>query len=201
MRAGGGGVVAALAIAMLTIAAPAAAFDPQTTFAKGTRVISPEGGYGSQLNQEGFSNESDLQFWNVGVRVSLLPFGTTGSGPLFGALEAGLEPFYQRYFEPKTAFFGGLGAVFRYHFLSLGRVVPYAELAGFAGGTDLRVPESQSAFTFLAFGGVGGSYFVTDTTAVYAGYRYQHVSNGNTSRPNRGFEANLGVVGVSFYLR
>ena len=32
-----------------------------------------------------------------------------------------------------------------------------------------------------------------------AGYRLQHFSNGNTSRPNRGYNANTGVVGVSFF--
>jgi hypothetical protein len=37
--------------------------------------------------------------------------------------------------------------------------------------------------------------------AVYAGYRFQHFSNGNTSKPNRGYEAQSGVVGVSFFFR
>jgi opacity protein-like surface antigen len=77
--------------------------------------------------------------------------------------------------------------------------VPYAEVAGFAGGTDLKVAEIRSNFTFLVFGGAGASVFVTDHTAVYGGYRYQHVSNGNTDRPNRGLESHTGVVGVSFY--
>ena len=40
---------------------------------------------------------------------------------------------------------------------------------------------------------------MADRTAVYAGYRYQHVSNGNTNKPNRGFESNVGVVGMSFF--
>jgi opacity protein-like surface antigen len=77
--------------------------------------------------------------------------------------------------------------------------VPYVELAGSAGGTDLDIPEIRSAFAFLLFGGVGASVFVSDKTALYAGYRYQHVSNGNTSQPNRGFEANVVVGGLSFY--
>jgi opacity protein-like surface antigen len=87
----------------------------------------------------------------------------------------------------------------RYHFLTLGRFVPYVEIAGSAGGTDLEVPEIKSAFAFLLFGGVGASVFVSDKTALYLGYRFQHVSNGNTSKPNRGFESNVVVGGVSFY--
>jgi len=46
---------------------------------------------------------------------------------------------------------------------------------------------------------VGASYFLTDRIAPYVGYRIQHVSNGNTSSPNRGFESHTGVAGVSFY--
>lgn len=30
-----------------------------------------------------------------------------------------------------------------------------------------------------------------------AGYRWQHVSNGNTSQPNRGFESSVAVAGLS----
>jgi Lipid A 3-O-deacylase (PagL) len=130
-----------------------------------------------------------------------LPFGAVGRGPFYGALEIGLGPLAQRYTHPLRAYFAGLTAVGRYHVLSLGRFVPYVEVAGAAGGTNLRVREIDSAFTFLVFGGVGASYFLTDRTALYVGYRIQHVSNGNTSSPNRGFESHTGVAGVSFSFR
>jgi hypothetical protein len=78
-------------------------------------------------------------------------------------------------------------------------VVPYLEVGGAAGGTDLQVREINSAFAFLLFGGLGASIFISNKTALYAGYRYQHVSNGNTNRPNRGFESNVGVAGISFF--
>jgi opacity protein-like surface antigen len=77
--------------------------------------------------------------------------------------------------------------------------VPYVEVAGSAGGTDLELPEIRSTFAFLLWGGVGASVFVTENTAVYAGYRWQHVSNGNTSKPNRGFESNVAVAGLSLF--
>jgi opacity protein-like surface antigen len=188
-------------VAVVAIASPARAFDPAQTFAKGTFVLSGEEGYGAQFNLEGHRSQSDLEFFNLGVRASVLPFGTSGSGPLYGALEVGLEPFYQHYTDPKPAFWAGLAAVFRYHVLGLGRIVPYAELAGAAGGTDLRVPEIDSSFSFLVWGGVGASVFLTDATAVYAGYRLEHNSNGNTSKPNRGWQSHTAVVGVSYYFR
>lgn len=195
--------LAAGLLALLALAAPARAFDNEPIFAKGAYALSFEGGYGEQFNLEGFSFLSHLKFFNLGFRSSLLPFETFGAreAPLHGALEIGLEPFYQQYTDPKSAFWAGLAAVGRYHFLVLGRFVPYAELAGAAGGTDLRVREIDSSFSFILWGGVGASVFLTDTTALYAGYRYEHNSNGNTSRPNRGFESHVGVVGVSYYFR
>ena len=189
-----------LAALAVLIAAPAAlAFDPQQTFRQGSFVVSPEAGYGRQFNLEDKRVFSDVEFVNVGVRFGWLPFSAVGPGPLHGALEVGLEPLYQRYLGPRDAFFAGLGLTGRYHFLSLGRFVPYAEAAAFAGGTDLKIREIRSDFTFLLWVGAGASFFVTDRTALYGGYRYEHLSNGNTERPNRGFEAHTGVAGVSFF--
>ena len=187
-------------LAVVVLAPPAWAFDPELTFRKGTFVVSGEGSYGRQLELEQKRDFTGLEFWDAGVRLSLLPFDTLAKGTaVYGAFEFGLEPLFQRYVEPAHRFWAGLSAVIRYHFLGLGRFVPYVEVAGSTGGTDLAVPEIRSTFACLLFGGAGASVFVTDHTAVYGGYRFQHVSNGHTSRPNRGFESNVAVVGVSFF--
>ena len=186
-------------VAVLLTASAAVAFDPQQTFKQGSFVLSPEVGYGKQFNLENMRVYSGVEFVNAGVRFGWLPFSPAGPGPLYGAFEVGLEPLYQRYLEPRDAFFAGLGVTGRYHFLSLGRFVPYMEVAAFAGGTDLKVFEIRSDFTFLLWVGAGASFFVTDRTALYAGYRYEHLSNGNISDPNRGLEAHTGVAGVSFF--
>lgn len=184
----------------LVPALPAAAFDANATFAKGTYVVSGEGSYGDQFNFEGF-NDSDLKTWNVGLRGSILPFGAVGPGFLHGAFEAGLEGLYQRYLDPHPAFWAGALAVVRYHFLSLGRFVPYVEGGGGLGGTDLNMREIDSDVSFMLWAGVGASVFITDTTAVYAGYRYQHNSNAGLDSPNRGVDTHNVVFGVSYYLR
>ena len=193
------GVLSVLASTVL--APPATAFDADATFAKGTYVVSGEGSYGEQVHLEDFRDSSHIRFWNAGVRASLVPFGATGPGILHGAFEAGLEPVYQRYLDPRSAFWAGLLLVLRYHFVSLGRFVPYVEAAAGPGGTDLKVREITSDFSFVVWGGVGASVFVTDTVAVYAGFRYEHNSNANTAQPNRGWESHVGVFGVSYYLR
>ena len=188
------------ALGLLLAVAPAArAYDPEQAFMQGSIVISPEVAYGHQFNLEHKSGYTGLDFADIGVRFGYLPFKPFGPGPLHGSLEIGLEPLYQQYISPKQNYFAGLGMTYRYHFLSLGRLVPYAELAAFAGATNLKITEIRSRFTFLLWGGLGASYFVTDRTAIYAGYRYEHISNGNTARPNRGIESNAGVLGVSFF--
>ena len=193
--------IAALAALVLAAAAPAAAFDANTTFKKGNTVLSLEGGAGTQTNLEGHRVQSDLDLWYVGARYSLLPIDPAGPGLLRGSLEVGLEPLYQRYFGGRHAYWGGLVAQGRWHFLSLGRLVPYVELGAGVGGTDLRAIEIDSSFSFLLNAGAGASFFLTDQAAVYAGYRMVHMSNGGTSRPNRGFEANTGVIGFSYFFK
>jgi len=192
--------VAGVIVLVLVLAAPAWAFDADQTFKRGTFVLSGEGSYGWQFDLEDKRSVTYLEFYDVGVRFSLLPFDPFGRGHFWhGALEVGFEPLYQKYTEPKPAFWAGLTSVLRYHFLALGRVVPYFELGAAAGGTDLRIPEIDSTLAFLLFGGVGASVFISDKMALYLGYRYQHVSNANTSSPNRGFESHVVVAGVSFY--
>ena len=185
---------------VLSVASPVLAFDPEQTFRKGAFVLSLDGGAGTQNNLERHERQTHLDLWWIQGRASLLPFGTTGrDGFLYGAFEVGLEPIYQRYFHNADGYFAGLGLAARYHFLSLGVFAPYIELGAAAGGTNLRVIEIDSSFAFRLYGGVGASLFVADNAAVYAGYRIVHLSNGNTSRPNRGFEADTGVLGVSFF--
>ena len=190
-----------LLLLAIVLAHAASAFDANQTFARGTYVLSAEGSYGEQFNLEGFSFQSDIKFWNAGIRGSILPFGPAGPGLLRGAFEVGLEPLYQKYLDPRPAFWAGLIAVFRYHFLSLGGFVPYVEAGGGPGGTDLRVPEIDSSFSFVLWGGVGASVFLTDAAAMYAGYRYEHNSNGNIHTPNRGWESHVAVFGMSYYFR
>ena len=186
----------------LVVAVPAQAFDPDLTFQKGTWIGSLEGGGGKQNNLENHRTQSDIELFYFGARLSYLPWDTFARGSFFhGTFEPGLEAIYQHYTKPSDTYYAGLALSGRYHFLSLGRFVPYIELLAAAGGTNLKVMEIDSSFAFWLAGGVGASYFVTDNVALYAGYRMVHVSNGNTSKPNRGFEADTGVAGISFYFK
>jgi len=188
-------------LATLAVAPPVRAFDPETTFARGTRIFGLQVGGGAANNIEGHDTVSDISFVNVTPRVSYLFFSPFGSGWLRSALEPGLEGWYQHYLSPESASAEGLKLAARYHFIGLGRLVPYLEGTAGAGGSSLKVPEINSAFTFVLEAGAGVSYFVTDEVAINAGYRFQHISNGHTSSPNRGFNSDTGLLGVSFFFK
>src|SRR5262245_12701519 len=112
-------------VAVELVPAAAVAFDPEQTFHEGAVPLSVEGGGGAESGWERV--DSHMEFWNIGTRLSVIPFGTTGSGrldhALFGALEVGLEPLLQQYTHPSDAQWAGLALVGRYHFLGLGRFV------------------------------------------------------------------------------
>lgn len=192
--------VLAVVASVLLAASPALGFDPEQAFKRGGFVLSVEGGGGSQNDLEQHGRQTGIDLWWIQGRASLLPLGTTGKDHFYyGAFEIGLEPIYQKYFGNVDAYFAGLGFGARYHFLSLGVFAPYVELGAAVGGTNLRAIEIDSSFAFRLYAGLGASLFVADNAAIYAGYRMIHLSNGNTSRPNRGFEADTGVLGVSFF--
>lgn len=189
------------ATAVLCLARPAPAYDPEATFARGTTIFGLQIGGGAANNVEGHRYVSDISFITETPRLSYLFFSPFGSGLLRSAFEPGLEGWFQQYLSPHAATAQGLKVTGRYHFIGLGRFVPYLEGTAGAGGTSLRVPEIDSTFTFVLEAGAGLSYFVTDSLALNAGYRFQHISNGHTSNPNRGFNSDSGVVGVSFHFK
>ena len=175
--------VGVAALAVLSLVRPAAAFDPEAAFARGTTIFGLQVDGGAVNNVEGQRTVSDISFITETPRLSYLFFDPFGSGLLRSAFEPGLEGWFQQYLSPHSATAQGL------------------KVTGGAGGTSLRVPEIDSTFTFVVEAGVGLSYFITDALAINAGYRFQHISNGHTSNPNRGFESDSGVVGVSFHFK
>lgn len=195
--------VAVVAVVVAICGGPsiAAAFDTEAEFAKGTKIFGLQIGGGDQNNIEGHRTISGISFVNFTPRFSYLPFEPFGSGWLRSAFEPGLEAFFQYYLEPETFTAEGLKIALRYHLIGFGPLVPYLEGTAGAGGTNLQVREIDSRFTFILEGGAGLSYFVAPGVAVNLGYRFQHISNGNTSRPNRGFNSDSGVLGVAWHFR
>jgi opacity protein-like surface antigen len=194
-------VAAALALGVMAVGRPGLAYDPEATFARGAMIFGLQVGGGAANNVEGHRTVSDISFLTATPRLSYLFFSPFGSGLLRSAVEPGIEGWFQYYLSPHEATAQGIKVAMRYHLIGLGRLVPYFEATAGAGGTSLRVREIDSTFTFVLEAGAGLSYFVADTVALNLGYRFQHISNGHTSRPNRGFNSDSGVGGVSFYFK
>lgn len=194
---------AAPAALLLACAWPAAALavDAETVLTKGTWSAGLQIGGGSQNNVEGHGRLSGISFVNFEPRVGYIPFEQFGKGWIKGALETGLEGWFQYYLAPEQATAEGLKIALRYHILGFGPLVPYIEGTAGAAGTSLEVLEIRSTFTFVLEAGAGLSYFVAPGVAINAGYRFQHISNGNTSTPNRGFNSDSGVIGLAYYFK
>lgn len=189
------GVIAAL------VPAPAWAFDADQTFAKGTVIFSFQAGGGGQNNVEDHGTLSDVLFTTGGPRLSRLFLDPIGPAWFRWAFETGIEGWLQYYVRPEEAMGQGLKLALRHHFLSFGPLVPYLELTVGGGASDLEVLEIRSTFNFVAEGGAGFSIFVTDGLALTGGYRFQHISNGDVERPNRGFNSHIGTFGFSYFFR
>lgn len=193
-------VLGALLLACIVPTA-AAAVDAESVLTKGTWALGLQVGGGEQNNVENHRTTSGISFVNIEPRLGYFPFEQFGKGWIKGALETGLEGWFQYYLEPHTATAEGLKLALRYHVLGFGPLVPYIEATAGPAGTNLKVKEIRSTFSFVAEAGAGVSYFVTPEMAISAGYRFQHISNGGTSTPNRGFNSDSGVIGLTYYFK
>lgn len=195
------------------------AFDADSVFTPWQSSVSFQGSlahFGIHLGQTGWVNA-----WNVSGRFSLLPFGVTRFNrlPFFdrfsfsdyfdGALEVGVGPEFER-FVPMRQNFAGLSIGITYFLLHFeyGRFVPWIDASIAPGYTDLNIGKVSNEtlltgpFMNLIEAGIGGSYFVSDRIAIYAGLNAQHISNAGLNGTDRNFALNtpLGVVmGVSWY--
>ena len=200
---GEGGLRRALVVASIWTVAwswspPAQAYEPGEEFRKGAIVITPQIGGGTSNNVEENRTHTDLSFINSTIRFSAIPWDPVSEGFWKGALEAGLEPWVQVYVIP-SALSEGVKGVARYHFLRVAPIFPYIELSAGVGATSLNIREIRSDFAFVLEGGAGLGYFVRESIALTAGYRFQHISNGGIESPNRGVNSDTGVAGVSFF--
>ena len=193
--------VALLACAALAPRAGAETVAAEEEFARQTMIIGLLVGGGVQDNIQSHRDISEVSFVNGGHRVTYVPFDPFGNGWYRGAFETGIESWFQYYVEPEShPMAAGAKLAFRYNFLGLGgRLVPYAEALAGVGATGLKVREIRSNITFVLEVGVGVQYFLSKGLAVHGGYRFHHLSNGNVKSPNRGIEADSGVVGINWY--
>lgn len=184
-----------------TLSAPASALDTEHQFARGTTIVGLGVNGGVQANIQRETEISGITFVGLEPRLSYLPFEPFGASWYRAAIEPGVAGWFEYYLHPQRAGAAGVKLALRLHAIGLGPLIPYIEGLAGAGGTGLDLLESRSTFTFILEAGAGASVFVAPGVAVNLGYRLHHLSNGHTSRPNRGFNAHTGILGVSVFFR
>jgi opacity protein-like surface antigen len=123
-----------------------------------------------------------------------------GGSWLRGAFEATVEGTVVFNTEPDFGAGGAAVLGFRYHFLASGRLVPYLEAGFGVGGIDWNLEWQDDGFIFFLQAGVGARYLVGGSWALVGSWRYQHLSNAYTHRPNRGIDASTWSIGVTRFL-
>lgn len=91
---------------------------------------------------------------------------------------------------------------FRFLFRPKKRLKPFAASHGGFAFFNNPVPQPGS-LTFALVGDFGGGlqYQITGNKAINLGYKYSHISNGNFSDINPGYNANIFYVGYSFFYK
>lgn len=187
----------AAAAYLLGAAGASSAWEP---FEAGTKALALAAGY-SLSHNELVGNKATLEGLHLIPHVGYFLTDEAGPGWARGNLELLAEPTLLYLEGRESATLGGLAVLGRWVFVGGARVRPYVEAgAGVLGGhLQLRRTGCDTAFIFQA--GVGTLLFVSEHTAVTAGYRFHHLSNGNLCSGNPGLDSSLFVLGLSHFFR
>jgi hypothetical protein len=122
-----------------------------------------------------------------------------GPGVLRGRFAWGVEvmPLYLQDRPTTTAGAAVLPLVWRWRLTPRRGVVPFGELAFGGLFTGDPVPEGTVSSNFFAYGGIGVRLRPGRRVGAVIGYRFHHISNGNTRPLNPGVNANVLWVGLS----
>ena len=123
----------------------------------------------------------------------------------------GLDHFYRGNWEFRAELFGGaqfaptsnwlLGVAphLRYNFATGTRLVPYIDGGAGVTATSISAPDLSNTFEFNLQATIGAHWFFSDDLALTLEARYLHMSCASISSPNRGLNAMIGLIGLSFF--
>ena len=190
-----------LIMLMAALSSPIHAADPTPQITLGTQEVGLTTGYMIAhllKGEKSKTKQSGLAFMPSWMMTMTDPIGDSWYQ---GQFSLGAELVYIQFQEPFLTHGVGFTPRIKYTFVAPDRIRPYAEFAGGPFWTDLagKIPEQSSQFNFVLTAGLGISYFLTNQAAVNLGYRFQHISNAHTSRPNVGLNSSLPFAGFSFY--
>ncbi len=200
---------------MLSLAAltgtPAAAQEAEVPPADAPTAVRPplidDGGgskwsffYGYGFNHAFFESAKDVDITTAGVRWTHL-WETKGEGFVRGNPGLGIElvPVMQ-FVEPHRRTWAlGANLMYEHHFAAHGRVVPIWKIGVGVLYAQEPVPEQVTRHNFSLLTGLGADIAITERSALFAGYRFHHVSNASTGEFNPGINVHSVFFGLSLY--
>lgn len=109
------------------------------------------------------------------------------------------EFFGGRQLNPNDAYVAGFTPLLRYDFATGTRWVPFLEGGAGVSGTDIGQPDLATRFEFHLVVGGGVHWFWRENLAATFQYRFAHLSNAGIERPNNGVNANVFLVGLTWF--
>ncbi len=174
-------------------------------FEKGHYQFGGELGYGGGVNIPLGIDRTDIQFFHIAANFQYDLTGSIGKsfyqGNLYWFTELGADFLH----NPAFGSLVGISPVMlQYKFVKPGRSWAPSLLGG-AGFSvtdwdekDLAEREIGGDFQFLLHLGVGLEFFRPKGSSFSVNYRFFHVSNAGTQKPNIGLNANLLTLGFTF---
>lgn len=115
-----------------------------------------------------------------------------------GELNFVIEPFFTVITSPNDNVEAGVNFLCKYAFPLRGSIKPYVKLGVGVLYMTQHTREQSTQYNFLPQAGLGVNYLLNDTTALSFEYRTRHLSNASIKAPNKGIDADLLLMGVSF---
>lgn len=140
--------------------------------------------------------EPVLLIWHVGMDLKRYFPSLQGHK---GTLSFYLEPQINPVFNPETEIEFGVGAGFQYMYPVMEPFSLYVLASTGPHYISVKTEDQASGFAFANYLGTGLYLHLIKNAALNIGYRYRHVSNANTKKPNSGIDTHLGIVGFSLF--
>jgi opacity protein-like surface antigen len=137
---------------------------------------------------------SAIPYWAVGIQDPV------GSGWYHGNHEFRVEVPFLYNTEPHSGSAVGVNWMVRYNFLNWGEVVPFVQAGVGYLHLDTELDDQADGHSLFPQGGLGLHYFLYESLALTAEWRYRHISNGGTRRANDGINDGTFLFGISYFL-
>jgi len=152
-------------------------------------------GFGSDSIPEG-DYQTVLLIWHLGINLDrVLPVLKSHKGKLTFFLEPQFNPVV----NPEEDYEFGVGLGFQYQYPIMEKMSLYA--LGSVGPHYISVVTDDQAngFVFADTVGAGLYFHLTERSAINVGYRFRHLSNADTVKPNTGIDSHFGLIGYSVF--